>query len=199
MNSSMPIAEKPPYSKIKLTKKLSSLSVYIPPIGFHSSLPLIMGFAAFWNSFLVVWTSMAARAPFPGNLAAIAFSIPFWGVGLFLVFALLFCFYGQTYLHIDNQVVDYVKTLFGRRVSRQKPILRRDIQRLTFIPKHFYRDSDGDRIEKPAELLIGEGSRRVRLGGVRGGIEHDAEVSWLAAEISDWLDISLETIIHNHN
>jgi hypothetical protein len=199
MNPSMQIAEKPSYSKIKLTKKSSSLSVYIPPVGFHPSLLLIMGFAAFWNSFLVVWTSMAARAPFPGNLAAMAFSIPFWGVGLFLVYALLFCFYGQTYLHIDNQVVDLVKMLFGRRVSRQKPILRRDIQRLTFIPKHFYRDSDGDQVEKPAELLIGEGSQRVRLGGIRGGIEHEAEVHWLASEISEWLDISLETIVHNHN
>jgi hypothetical protein len=195
----MQIAEKPPYSKIKLTKRPSSLSVYIPPFGFHPSLLFVMGFAAFWNGFLLVWTSMAARAPFPGNLAAMAFSIPFWGVGFFLVFALLFCFYGQTYLHIDHQVVDYVKTLFGQRVSRQKPIERRYIQRLTFIPKHFYRDSDGDRQEKPATLLIGEGVRIMRLGGVRGGIEHEAEVYWLAAEISEWLDISLETIIHNHD
>jgi hypothetical protein len=199
MNSSMQIAEKPPYSKIKLTKKSSSLLVYIPPVGFHPSLLSIMGFAAFWNGFLLVWTSMAARTPFPGKLAAMAFSIPFWAIGLFLVYALLFCFYGQTHLHIDNQVVDYVKTLFGQRVSRQKPILRRDIQRLTFIPKHFYRDSDGDRTERPAELLIGEGSKRVRVGGVRGGIEHEAEVYWLAYEISEWLNISLETIVHNHH
>ncbi len=199
MNSPMQIAEKPPYSKIKLTKRPSSLSVYIPPIGFQPSLLFLMGFAAFWNGFLVVWTSMAARAPFPGNLAAVAFSIPFWGIGLFLAYALLFCFCGQTYLHIDNQAMDYVKTLFGQRVSRQKPILRRSIQRLTFIPKHFYRDSDGDRQEQPAELLIGEGPQLVRLGGARGGIEHEAEVYWLAYEISEWLDISLETIVHNHS
>jgi hypothetical protein len=183
--------EKPPKSKIKLTKSSSSLSICIPP-EFHNSLRPFIGFAIFWNGLLLLMTVEAFRIPSPNHWGLAAFSIPFWAIGLFIVYECLFLLCSTNQLKIENQTVEYAQFLFGRRIGRRKTIARSEIYKLAFTPKHHSYDADGDRREHPAQLQIDAGSQEIMLGGIGGGIKNEAEVEWLAYEISDWLDISLK-------
>jgi hypothetical protein len=185
---------KPFGTKIQLTKGGDFFEVYIPPFGFHPVILAITPFAIFWNGFITVWTFMAAKAPFPMNIFAIAFSSPFWAIGGFLAYACLFILFGKTYLQIDRHEISLIKTLFGQKVSRQPPAPKRELTQLIFTRKYFYRDSDGDRSEQPAALKFEIGTQSIVIGGVQGGIEHESEVEWLAYEVSEWLDKPLEII-----
>jgi hypothetical protein len=194
MMGSKKIVQKPSYCKLSITQTADSFELYQPPIGFHPSVLLVLGFAIFWNGVICVWTIGAAHIPFPANIPMLLFSLPFWAVGLCFGYACLFCFYGKTYLQIDRQVVIYIRKLFGYKVSKQPPIPRYELRKLTLIRRHWTKDSDGDRSEKPAELRIEGGGEKISIGGAGGGIEDDETIDWLAYEISEWLDFPLAVV-----
>jgi hypothetical protein len=189
---------KPYDTKIKLATNSDFLEVYIPPYGFRPVILIMCCFGIFWNGFIAVWTFGVAQAPFPINVPFILFSIPFWFIGGSIFYICLFCLFGKTYLRIDRHQISLVKTLFDRKVSRQRLAPRREIHKLVFTRKHFYRDADGDRVESAAELKFEIGTQSIVLGGTGGGIEHEAEVEWLAYEIGEWLDKPLTIIEFPH-
>ncbi len=178
-------------TKIKLTKSGDFFEVYIPPLGFHPVILFIAPFAIFWNGFIAVWTLGASQIPFPINIFFMLFSLPFWAAGGFLAYACLFILVGKTYFRIDRHEVCLIKTIFGIKISREPPEPKREITKLIFTRKYTTRNSDNDR---PAALKIEIGTKSIQLGGVQGGIEHEAEVEWLAFEIGEWLDKPLTII-----
>jgi hypothetical protein len=188
------IVQKPSYCKISIIQTADSFELYLPPFGFYPSMLFILGFAIFWNGFILVWTLGAAQIPFPGNIPMMLFSLPFWAFGLVLALTCLWYIYGKTYLYMDRQVVNHIQKLFGYKVSRQKPIPTHEICKLTLIPKHWYKDSDGNRQERPAELRIEGAGEKISLGGTGGGIDDEATIDWIAYEISEWLDKPLKVI-----
>jgi membrane protein implicated in regulation of membrane protease activity len=188
------IAQKPSYSKVSITQTGNSFELCVPPVGFHPAMFVILGFAIFWNGFMFVWTIGVSQAPFPVNIPFMLFSLPFWAVGLFLAYGLLFCVYGHTYLYMDRQVVNFTQKMFGYRVRKQKPILTHEVYKLILISRHWTKDSDGDRQEQPSELRIEGGGQKISLGGQGGGIEDEATIDWIAYEVSEWLDKPLEVI-----
>jgi hypothetical protein len=185
---------KPFGTKIQLTKSGDFFEIYIPPMGFHPVLLFIAPFAIAWNSFIIFWTFMAAQIPFPGNILFMMFSLPFWMVGGCLAYACLFTLCGKTYVRIDSHEVYLIKTLFGRKVSRDRPQPKHEITQLIFTREHFYRDSEGDRVNNPAALKIELGTKSMQIGGMGGGIENETEMEWLAFEVSEWLDKPLKII-----
>jgi hypothetical protein len=124
------LGNKPFGTRIQLTKSGDFFEIYIPPIGFHPIVLFIAPFAVFWNGFIAVWTLMAAQIPFPANIFAMAFSIPFWSAGGFLAYICLFTLFGKTYFRIDRHEVSLVKTLFGQKISREPAEPKREITRL---------------------------------------------------------------------
>jgi hypothetical protein len=189
--------EKPLKSKIRLTKNPTSLLIRIPPVGFKFSSFFYGGFVAYWNGFAILWTMIACGMSFPNNLALVAFSTPFWLVGGFLAYYYLYWFHATTYLKIENQTVEYVESIFGKRISGQKPITRSAILKLAFTLKYHSYDADGDQRDYPAQFQIDAGSQEIILGGFGSRIDNEAEVEWLAHEISEWLDIPLNVFDHS--
>ncbi len=189
--------EKPKYTQIKLTKNTQEISIFIPPFGFDPSLIFIGGFAIAWNSFITFWTLGALfTAPFPMNIPFVLFSIPFWTVGIFLAYTVLFSLYGKTYLEINDTKINLTFELFNFRFQNPKPSPRKDIYKIEYIPRHFTKDSDGDRVEVPAQLIVYGGNKQYILGGSKGGIKNNEnEIEWLAEEISQWLNIPLTQLI----
>jgi hypothetical protein len=181
-------------TKIQLTKDGDFFEIYIPPLGFHPALWFFVPFVISWNSFIAFWTFMVAQSPFPVNIFFTMFSLPFWAIGGFMAFACLFILCGKTYFRIDRHEISLIKTLFGQKVSRKRPEPKNEISKLIFTREHFYCDSDGDRVNQPADLKIEIGAKSFQLGGVQSGIEHEAEIEWLAFEISEWLDQPLTII-----
>jgi hypothetical protein len=182
--------KKPDHTKIQLTKGGDFFEVYLPPIGFHPLILFIAPLAIIWNGFNAVWLFVSVQSPWPTNILPIIFSLPFLAIGCFLVFICLFCLFGKTYLRIDRHEISLIRTLFDQKVGRRNCISKREITRVIFTCEYTVHDSDGNS-QMPAELKIETKTKSIAIGGSQGIIKHEAEVEWLASEVSEWLNKSL--------
>jgi serine/threonine protein kinase len=182
---------KPVGSKIQLSKNLDHLDIVVPPVGFKLSIVFLSSFAIAWNSFILFWTIGALSAPFPLNIPFALFSLPFWGAGLFMVYKFLFHLFGRIHLSLNQKQIALTWELFAFKFHRTRPSPRQNITKLVYIPNHFTRDSEGTRVRVPAQLDIWSGVYKYHLGGTAGAIESEAELEWLAHELSDWLGIEI--------
>jgi serine/threonine protein kinase len=179
------LVKKPQSSRIEVKKNYREIYIFIPPSGFEPAMIFIGCFAIAWNSFIFFWTIGASFAPFPMNLPFLLFSLPFWAVGLFLAYGVLFPIFGKVYLVINQDTISLTQELFGYRFQITKPSPRDEIYRIGYIPKHYGKDSDGDRIEKPAKLTIYASKNEYKLEGFASEIE----LEWLAQELGEWLNL----------
>jgi serine/threonine protein kinase len=189
INSPVLVIGKPYDSKIQLTKNGDSLEIIVPPSGFDSSIVLTGLFAIAWNSFILFWTIGALSAPFPANIPFALFSLPFWGAGFVMVYKFLFHLFGRIYLRVNPEQIVLTSELFAWKFYRPRASSRQSITKLVYIPKHFTKDSEGTRIAVPAQLDIWTGVKKYQLGG---WIQSEAELEWLAQELSHWLGIPIE-------
>jgi serine/threonine protein kinase len=182
---------KPAGSKIQLTKNWEHLEILIPPVGFKPSMLFTGVFAIAWNSFILSWTIGALAAPFPLNVPVLLFSLPFWAVGLFMLRTLLMGLFGKLRLSLNQQEIALRHELLGFRFDSPQPSPRDRITKLVYIPKHITKDSEGDKTQVPAQLEIWAGVKKYTLSVNSGAMQSEAELEWLADELSDWLGISV--------
>ncbi|MEH2236807.1 serine/threonine protein kinase [Nostoc sp.] len=188
---------KPDGSKIQLTKNGDSLEIIVPPDGFDSSILFTGLFAIVWNSFILFWTIGALSAPFPVNIPFALFSLPFWGAGFFMVYKILFHLFGRICLRLNLEQITLTWELFPWKFYRPRASPRQSITKLVYIPKHFIKDSEGTITAVPAQLDIWVGVKKYQLGGISGAIKSEAELEWLAYELSDWLGLPITNPIRN--
>ncbi|MEH1951693.1 MAG: serine/threonine-protein kinase [Nostoc sp.] len=199
-NSPALVVGNPAGSKIQLTKNHDSLEIIVPP-RFPSSLFFIGLFAVIWNSFIFLWTMGALWIPFPVNIPFALFSLPFWAVGLSMIYTVLFNSYGRVRLHINQQQILFIHELLGFQFYRLRPLPRENIIKLVYLPTHHTTDSEGNRFQVPAQLDIWVGVQKYKISA--SGISHtgvkgvsyclisEAELEWLAHELSDWLGLPI--------
>lgn len=181
---------KPNSSKVLLKKNAKKLEIYIPPAGLSAKLGGIILFAIAWNSFIIFWSLGAAAIPiWPMKIVFLLFSLPFWGVGLGMIATILFSLLGTTHLQIDSQEIRLTYEILGLKIARPQPSRKADIGKVVLTPHTYRRDSDGDRIPVPPELIIWAGVRAYKLGG--NDLLSQPELEWLASEVSHWLGMPL--------
>ncbi|WGV23839.1 serine/threonine protein kinase [Halotia branconii] len=185
------VVNQPTGSTIQLSKDWDHLDIVVPPVGFKPSMVFLSLFAIAWNSFILFWTIGALSAPFPLNIPFALFSLPFWGAGSFMVYTFLFNMFGRIHLRLNQEQIALTWELFAFKFHRPRPSPRQSITKLVYISKHFTRDSEGSRVSVPAQLDIWSGVYKYKLGGSGGAIESEAEIEWLAQELSDWLNIPI--------
>ncbi|MEH2232102.1 MAG: serine/threonine-protein kinase [Nostoc sp.] len=185
------VVGKPDGSKIQVTKNGDSLEIIVPPSGFDPSIIFTGLFAIVWNSFILFWTIGALSAPFPVNIPFALFSLPFWGAGFMMVYKFFFHFFGRICLRLNPKQITLTWELFAWKFYRPRALPRHSINKLVYIPKHFTKDSEGTRIAVPAQLDIWVGVKKYQLGGSDGAIKSEAELEWLAHELSDWLGLPI--------
>ncbi|MEH2451694.1 serine/threonine protein kinase [Nostoc sp.] len=191
------VVSKPDGSKIQLTKNWDSLEIIIPPSGFHPSIILTGVFAIAWNSFILIWTIVALSTPFPANIPFALFSLPFWSAGFLMVYKFFFNLFGCICLRLNAKEIALTWELFAWKSYRPRASPRQSVTKLVYIPKHFTKDSEGTRIAVPAQLDIWVGVRKYQLGGISGVIKSEAELEWLAHELSDWLGLPITNPIRS--
>jgi serine/threonine protein kinase len=191
IDGNLTLNDRPSGSKIEIRKDFDYLEICIPPYGFSGATIATGTFAIAWNSFIFFWTLGASFAPFPMNVPFLLFSLPFWAAGAFMAYITLFPLFGKIRLTINQETISLVWELFGFKYQQTKPSPREFINKIVYIPHHFDKDSDGDRVEIPPQLLIYAGINKYQLGGTGGGITNETEVQWLAQELSQWLGIEI--------
>ena len=185
---------KPSGSKVNLAKNKDNLEILIPPIGFNPSLIFLGLFATAWNSLTIIWTVGAfSSSAFPINLLLFVLSLPFWGSGLFLTYSFIFSLFGKVRLCLSKERITKFYEILGFGFQRPGSSDQKDINKLTYIPRHFVKNSDGEKTEVFAQLVISTGVRKYKLQD-GGAIASESELEWLASELSDWLNlpVSLE-------
>ncbi len=188
---------KPDGSKIQLNKNGDSLEIIVPPAGFDPSIVFTGLFAIVWNSFILFWTIGVLSAPFPVNIPFALFSLPFWGAGFMMVYKLFFHLFGRICLRLNPEQIALTWELFAWKFYRPRASPRQSITKLVYIPKHFTKDSEGTRIAVPAQLDIWVGVKKYQLGSFGGAIKSEAELEWLAQELSDWLGLPITNPIRS--
>ncbi|AFY44559.1 serine/threonine-protein kinase [Nostoc sp. PCC 7107] len=185
-------SEQPAGSKIQITKNWDVLEIRIPPSGFKPSMLFTGAFAIAWNSFILFWTINAIAVPFPINVPFVLFSLPFWSAGFVMIWGLVFGLFGSLRLRIDHEQVSFHRNLLGLTFHRTKPSPRENITKLVYIPQHFIKDGEGNRIIVSAQLDIWIGVKKYPLLANTGIVLSEIELSWLANELSDWLNIPIQ-------
>ncbi len=176
-------------SKILLYKSEDNLEILIPPIGFHPSLVFLGLFTAAWNSLTLLWTLGAiSSGVFPINLLFVFLSLPFWTSGLFLIYSCVFSLLGKIRLSLNQERITKFYEVLGFKFQRPKASDKKDINKLTYIPRHFIKNSEGEKTEIFAQLIISTGVRKYKLHD-GGAIASPSELEWLASELSDWLNL----------
>ncbi|MEH2069303.1 MAG: serine/threonine-protein kinase [Nostoc sp.] len=189
-SSPVVVVSKPDGSKIQLTKNQDSLEIIVPPADFEPSIVFTGLFAIAWNSFILFWTIGALSAPFPVNIPFALFSLPFWGAGFLMVYKFLFHLFGRISLRLNSEQISLTWDLFAWKFYRPRTSPRQSITKLVYIPKHFTRDTQGNRISVPAQLDIWTGVKKYQLGNMSTAIT-EAELEWLAHELSNCLGLPI--------
>jgi serine/threonine protein kinase len=185
--------DKPAGSKVQLTKNEDALDITIPPVGFQSSMVFMGFFAIFWNLFILVWTIGALSAPFPGNIPFALFSLPFWGVGFSMIYGIVYGLFGGVSIHIDQQQISLNHQLGKWKIPRCRSVSRESINKLVYTPQYFTKDSDGNKTQVPAKLVIWAGVEKFEFSVNNFPIKSVGELEWLARELSQWLNMPIIT------
>lgn len=96
-------------SRVKLTTTGDRLEVFIPPSGWSLELIPFLGFALFWNVFLLFWTIGAAHA----SVLFALFSTPFWVVGIGMLVGAVAGIAGNCRLTITNTIFTIELNVLG--------------------------------------------------------------------------------------
>jgi eukaryotic-like serine/threonine-protein kinase len=162
---------KPFGSRVKLT--ISStidgdrLEVFIPPAGWSIELIPVMGFALFWNSFLVVWTAGAAKA----SVFFALFSIPFWIVGFGMIIFILTALVGNARLVITKDTFTIEQSIFWFKFVASGKIA--DIQKVELGSNSTINDQPVN------EIMLRHGVKTHKFGVGLSAVEKE----WLLSEI----------------
>ncbi len=186
-NSNALKVTKPSGSRITLHKGEDNLEIVIPAIGFHPSLIFLGLFATGWNSLTLLWTIGAVSGGvFPIDLLLLVLSLPFWGSGFFLMYSFVFSLFGIR-LCLNNERITKFYELLGLKFQLPRASDKKDINKLTYIPRHFVKDSHGE-TQIFAQLIISTGVCKYKFQD-GGSIVNESELEWLASELSDWLNL----------
>ncbi len=162
---------KPLGSRIEFKKTDSILKIEIPPTGLRGDGASILLFAIFWDSFLILWTSMALRS---GIFAL--FSIPFWIIGIGMTYAGLSIVIGKVCLVISDRTFSIDWDVLG---------IKRHVQGKTQDLRQVELKSSYEVNNQPVmELRLNQGIYVHKFGL---GLSRP-EKEWLTQEINDFLE-----------
>jgi serine/threonine protein kinase len=115
LESRLTSVTQPVGSQVQVTNTRQMLEILIPPRGFHLGLIPIIGFAIAWNSFLVTWYGIALANWNSGGWFAALFAICHLGVGLWMIWKILFTLLGKVRLRITQSEITQSWEILGKR------------------------------------------------------------------------------------
>lgn len=180
---------KPVGSKVQVTNTRQMLEILIPPRGFHPGLIFIIGFAIVWNSFLVMWYGIAFATWNSGGWFAALFAICHLGVGLGLIWSILFTLLGKVRLRITQSEITLSSEILGLRCLPSLTAARQNIAKVELTHLSYKKDSEGDSVAVPPQINIWAGTKKFTLGG--GDTLTAPELDWLAQDLSNWLNLPI--------
>ncbi|MEP0856087.1 serine/threonine-protein kinase [Trichocoleus sp. DQ-U1] len=185
--------KKPFGSKIKLTKNIHSIEIFIPPSGFFD---LIKAGASMFFLTPIIWglTWFLTFQFFSLGLVTILFLLFFWLPLMFLsLWILIFwvCFpyslidslLGKRRLRIESELIYFTHELLGFEFESFLAI--KNITKLIYNPGEFI---NKDREQYPDTLEIWGENQKIKISS---SIKSNVEKEWIAHELSEWLNVPI--------
>jgi serine/threonine protein kinase len=173
----------PPDSQVSLTKNADILEILLPAWGFD------------WHVGIASFMSVVFLAPLfiplqVGDLASfITLLLTFSWMGIPFLGIVLSALGGQIRLRIDRQQISLAYQLFGWKFQHPRPSSSQEIRKLECTNRRRKRF-----FESRSKLIIWARGRKYELNGRIPGwskILTQAEIEWLAREISEWLEMPI--------
>lgn len=186
------VPKKPSGSKVILNKKFDRLEITNFESGLRPDIIFLILFAIAWNSGIFMWTITAFFiAPFGMNLFFLLFSLPFWGAGIGMISEILFSLFGKSVLLVNQKEISLIYNLFGLKFNFRPG--------MSILANYNLRPMPRTEISKLELIYVTEG-RRCSIAIWAGMREYifghgltEPEIEWLAAELSDWLNLPIQT------
>ncbi|MDF5711515.1 MAG: serine/threonine-protein kinase [Nostoc sp. S4] len=182
------VGGKPDGSKIQLTKNQDSLEIIFPSVNFKPSMVFASLSVIGWNSFFLFFTIKALLEPFSTNMKFLALLPVFpLGYGCWITYYLVFVLFGRLCLRLNSEQMTLTRELFTWKLDQRRPLPRQSINKLVYIPKYF------NKIAVSA-LYIWSGEQKYQFNVTTKKddfIVSEAELEWLAHELSDWLGLPI--------
>ena len=187
--------KQPKNSKIKITKNNNTLEIHIPPARFRCYLTTVILGMEFIFSFPILLMAYGVyAAEFPYKIVCAVFSLAFLAGAIGMGSMLPSFFFSSTSLHFNSQQIniDFDRKIFGSKcevISRENITEFRRIKRHTVIrnPNTKYADA----IEELPDLVFQVGDKEYKLGSYTHADLPEAELDWLANEISSFLKLPI--------
>ncbi|MFA5851133.1 MAG: serine/threonine-protein kinase [Spirochaetales bacterium] len=145
----------PAESKILIERMDDGVKVTLPRAGMKGSAAPGAMFATIWIGFVAFWTLMTLRMRAPFFFPA--FSIPFWGVGFFMVKTMLGPAFSKREIILTRENLIVKTNTFGLERASAWPL--RDIGSIRLVPSRLQVNSLPSK-----ELLVEAGTRHVLIG-----------------------------------
>ena len=181
---------KPAGSKVQLTKNEDFLDITIPSTGFNPSLVFMGFFAIAWNLLILFLCTI--------NTLSALFSLTFWGVGFSLMYeSILYPLFGSLKIRIDKDKITFDTQLEKWKI-RRRSASRASINKLIYTPRCFTLAKNPTVMEsfvpylQSPKLEIWAGVEKFEFN--LDTLKSEAELEWLAKELSDWLGIGISEV-----
>jgi hypothetical protein len=178
----------PTDSKIRLIKTKSLFEVNIPPVG----APFAKVVLAIALDLLFLGVLRLLFSQFDIGLLIFVLTSLFWLIGFRLTYRSIIDMFGRFRLTIDTRAVSFTVELLGLKLHRPKPFPKAAIRRLVYIPRHAARDTRGKVVIIPSQILLRfHAFPAYEINAIDLKLT-DADMEWLAYELSEWLGLPLD-------
>ncbi len=196
--------EKPAGSRVQLQKSEEKIEISLlakdhgfifRSIGFIVGVIVYVSLVAIALSILSALLVPTVGAVSGGDWFFLLFSLPFWFVGLGMLFGLnysvlIYSLKGKEIKKIIPITIDSQ----GFLLTYQEKMARK-INKLVIDGSYHTKDSDGDQVYVPMTLTIWAGIKKYTIGGREASnllaYLSEPEIEWLASELSQWLGIPI--------
>jgi serine/threonine protein kinase len=179
---------KPFGSKVRISNTPEMFEILIPPRGFYSGLIPLIGFAIVWNSFLVMWYGIALTSWNSGGWLSALFAIFHLGIGLGMIWNILFTLLGKMRLRITRSEIVFASEILGLRFS-SLAAARHNITKIELIRLSYRKDPQQEKVEVSSQINIWVGIKKISLG-TKNSLTA-LELDWLAHDLSNWLNLPI--------
>lgn len=197
------VFRRPSGSRVTLHKTASSLEVFVPPTTLSpvlqglgiAALALMAGGVG-----LILWSM---RLAIQVKLLALVLSIPIWAIGAGLMLAVALVLFGRIRLRINQQQIALVYEFFQWKVNLPQPAPLKAVSKLKYI-----KPANGNQARIHPRIIIFAKTHKYELGtnflfdlayklrltnDPNGfGTLTEAELDWLANELSHWLGLPID-------
>ncbi|MGM3305939.1 serine/threonine protein kinase [Anabaena sp. WFMT] len=183
--------DKPAGSKIQVIKNEEVLEITMHSVGFKPLMIFSYLLTVGGNLSILILTIIFLSDPSTRNFSTLIALLVFIPLGLYMIYGLIDDLFGSLKICIDNRQIIRDHYVGKWRISRRILVRRESINKLVYIPKSIIQNVKGvNRMQLP-ELVICVKEEKFAFNVNGTTIKSEAELEWLAHELSNWLGIEI--------